>query len=243
MMRQMSGPGNTRFTREAYAMAIRMTADNYRRVQILKAIHKNFPDHRPGEEREVTAQMLWHLATTRRDEIDALREELNRDLKDLWIANKRQRLVSLQEMFEDCNRWVPKKIIEPPWKPSKDGEDKPKPLVVFEKNVAGMLGVLKQAREELGETAADKTAQSLQDLVRFAEEQRGLERTKTIDAHPTDAVEYLEEAKVAEIEPPSRSKGADKRRGFLDGADPMLNDDATLRQLEPGEEESTPTAD
>jgi hypothetical protein len=224
----MRGPGKTRLGREAYAVAIRMLAENYRRPLILRAIHERFPEHRSGEPAEVNNRILMGIAQTRKDEIEELRERLNAELDDLWIANKRQRLVALQEMFEDCNRWVPKKVIEPPWKPGQDDEKRPAAIVVYEKDVPGMLGVLKQAREELGVTAADRAAESIADLVRIAEEQRGLERTTTIDAHPVDAVEYIEEAMVVELAPPVRTKGQDAARGFLDGGAGSVGDDSTL---------------
>jgi len=227
------GPGQTRLSSEAYALALRMLADNYRKPQIMRAIHERFPEHRPDGERPVTKQVIWSLARTRRDEVRGLREKLNQELDDLWIANKRQRLVALQEMFEDCNRWTPKKVIEVP-APPKDGEEvRARVLIVYEKDVPAMLGVLKQAREELGVTAEDRAAKSLQDLVQMAEEQRGLKRTTTIDAHPVDAVEYIEDAQVLELPPAARTKGADAVRGFLAG-DADVGSEAML-QLDVGD--------
>lgn len=229
------GPDGTRFTREAYMMVIRMMAENYKRIQIMRVIHDRFPQHRPGEELEVSYQMLYQLSRSRREEVMELREELNRELTDMWMANKRQRIQALQDIYEDCNRWVPRRIIEAPKKSGVPGvpvEDA-KPVLVYEKNVRGMLDALKQAREEMGDTPEGKIAQSFADLVRQAEEQRGLEKTADVTVHPVDAVDYIEDAVVLEIEGPSRSKGADTKRGFLDGADPSLSGNAT-KLLEDG---------
>lgn len=249
----------TRFTREAYMMVIRMLADNYKYTQIVRAIHERFPDHRPDGETPITYRMVWHLSHQREDEVQQMREELNKNLTDLWIANKRQRLVALQDIYTDANRWVPKRVIEPPRGPGRRSKEEmeekfkrgvPKALVVFEKDTPTMLAALKQAREELGVTAADRIADSITDLVRQAEEQRGLEITAEASDRPKDAVDYLQEARLIELPSPSRSKGADAKRGFLDGDAPMLGEDATrelvgepLLEAPPTSEKSTPTSD
>ena len=236
---------------------IRMLADNYKLTQVLRIVHEKFPVHRPDGDIPVTYRMIWYVAHERVEEVEQLRSELNQNLSDLWITNLRQRLTALQDIYQDANRWVPKRIIEPPRGPGRMSKDEiekraregvPGAILVYEKDTTTMLNSLKQAREELGVTAADKAAGSLSDLVQLMEEQRGLERTGPVDEHPANAVTYIEKARMLELPAPNRSKGPDDQLQFLDGDAEELRGDAT-GEIPGGEppddpilpEKSTPT--
>lgn len=208
-----SGPGRTRLSREAYALAIRMMAENFQRAEILREIHTRFPKrHGPEGDLPCTAEVLRNLSRSRQDEINDLRKKLNESLSDLWIANKRTRITALQRIFSDANRWVPKRLIESqkPGSPTRS-------IVVYEKDTKTMLKALEQARAEIGGTPEERTAQSLEDLVRLAEENRGLERTVPAKDRLDDAVPVIEDAQLLEAPDNYPSRGSDEKRGFVDG--------------------------
>ena len=159
-------------------------------------------------------------------DVKALRAKLNENLDDLWIADKRQRLIGFQKVFEDANRWVPHSILSKPGGP---------PIVVYRKDTDVMLKALKMARDELGESATERAAQSLEDLVKQAERSRGLEVEAEIGAPVVDAVPVLEDAQLLEIPEQYRTSGDDSKRGFLAGDVDMKEE---IPKLRPGGSDS-----
>lgn len=221
-MKPQKGPGATRLTHEAYAVALRMLADNHKVMPVVREIQKRFPEeHGPESTSPVSYHVIRGVWERRQDEIKALRKKLNDELDHLWITQKRQRLEALQEMFADANRWVPDKIIEPRSPgvtsvPTPSGGSVPS-LVVYKKDTNTMLSVLKQAREEMGEDPESKKADSLSDLVRAAEEARGLQKTADLGHQEEEDVPYIEDARVVDVDPTYPSAGDDEERGFVDG--------------------------
>lgn len=211
------GPGNLDISPQAYALAIRMFADNFLAPQVGREIEKRF-----GE--KIKASTVRRIKETRRTEIEALRTRLNTELERddaLWIVTKRQRLLALQKIFEDCNQWVPSKLLQPG--PVQAGQGVPT-AIVYSKNTRGMLDALKAARDELGVSPEASAAQSLSDMVRIAEEQRGLERTVGSDEpQPDDALPIVLDAELIESPEMYASAGGDETMGILPGdAQPVV---------------------
>lgn len=192
----------------AYPYALRMLAENFKMKRVVRELNQLFPN-----DPEVTYHTVRRIKETRQDEIKALRQKLNDNLDDLWIADKRQRLVALQMMFEDANRWTPKTVLAKPGAP---------PVVVYDKNLGVMKDILKQARDELGGTPADRAADSLEALIKMAEESRGLQRTTGLEGLSDPGnTPALEGAQMIEIEAEYRTAGADEARGQLAGGAPV----------------------
>jgi hypothetical protein len=213
----VSGPGHFRISRMAYAMIIRLLADNVKMARIQRAVAQTHPDD------EVPYIMVQRIKRNRQHEVKELRKRLNSELDDLWITSKRERLVGLQQIYEDCNRWVPNRVILVEKKKS-DDDGGPSGVISYTKNVDGMLKALKQARDELGESAEEKQASALETLVQMAERERGLEKTIDVESTPDfESVPELRDAQMLEIEGEVRTKGADESKGFLDGGDGDAN--------------------
>jgi len=234
----VTGVGKTRFHERSYPVAIRMFAEGHGYKKVAKVVWDMFPEHRKGGELQLLWTAFQNIQKTRSDEILALRQKLNDSINDdHWIANKRNRVRALQEMFEDLNRWVPDKVLHVRGQKKADGEDAGKLLdsaeapgecerlpgsavVVYKKDVRGMMEVLKQVREELGEDATGKAAQSLADLVKMAETDRGLDPTVIdVEAVGGDTAPMTEDALLIDSPSPYPSAGADDEMGFLDGND------------------------
>ncbi len=208
----VTGPGHFRLSGAAYAMIIRMLAENIKMARIQRAAQTAHPDD------EIPYSMINRIKRNRQPEIKELRKRLNAELDDLWIAQKRQRIIGLQQIYEDCNRWVPEKILVVGKASDDDDDGGPSSVVSYRKNVDGMLKALKQVRDELGESAGEKQASALEMLVKMAERERGLQQTIDVEAVPDfDTVPELRDAQLLEIEGEVRTKGADKAKGFLDG--------------------------
>lgn len=207
-----SGPGQSAFHGTSYLYVVRMLAENFPPTRILGEIHKKFPEHRPNGDSPVSLSAVKSIKKKRSSEVDELRQELNeRAGKELWIANRFQRLKQMQNIYEDANRWVPKRAITV----VEDGARRS--VLVYEKETGMMLKTLAQAREELGEDSGSRQAQSLEDLVKLAEQERGLQLTEEIDVTPVDAVPKATDVEL--IDPPDfyPSAGDDPERGILDG--------------------------
>ncbi len=190
---------------------LRLLAENYKMRRVVRVVHEVFAEeHGPGSAAECTFGMVRWIKETRQEEIRALREKLRAETSDLWIAQTRQRLIALEKIYEDCNRWVPVRLLED----RRGGTSK----VVYAKNVDGMVKCLKQAREELGEDPASRAADSLEDLVRRAEKERGLTATVDAEVIPERSVPVVDDALLIELAGENRSAGADEERGFLDGS-------------------------
>ncbi len=205
------GSGGFALTRAAYVMVVRMLAENVGMTIIQRKVSAAHPDS------PVTYNQIRNLKRNRQPEIKELRKRLNEELDDLWIAQKRQRIIGLQQIYEDCNRWVPEKILLV----GKDSDDDggPSSVISYRKNVDGMLKALKQVRDELGESAGEKQASALETLVKLAERERGLQQTIDVETVPDfDTVPELRDAQLLEIEGEVRTKGADEAKGFLDGS-------------------------
>jgi hypothetical protein len=186
----------------AYALIVRMIAENFTLRQAESEVNRQYPDEK------ITYEQIRRVSATRQADIKALRRKLNEELDDLWIANKRQRLIGLQHVYEDANRWVPHSLLSQPGGP---------PVVVYRKDTSAMLSALKQARDELGESATERAAQSLEDLVTHAEKTRGLEVTAEVGEEVPEAVPVLTDAQLLELPAQQRTAGADEKRGFLPG--------------------------
>ncbi len=207
----VTGPGHFRLSGAAYAMIIRMLAENIKMARIQRAAQAEHPDD------DIPYLMINRIKRNRQPEIKELRKRLNEELDDLWIAQKRQRIIGLQQIYEDCNRWVPDKILL--LDGSTDDDGGPSGVVSYRKNVDGMLKALKQVRDELGESAGEKQASALETLVKLAERERGLQQTIDVETVPDfDTVPELRDAQLLEIEGEVRTKGADEAKGFLDGS-------------------------
>ncbi len=208
-----SGPGGQiTLSTEAYYTVLRMLAENYKVPRIVREIEARFPEEHGKEGvSPVTYRMVRRLKETRGDEIAEVRRRVRDHVEDLWITQKRSRIQQAQLMFEDANRWVPKRLLEP-----RGGVGAP--VVVYEKDHGTMMKALQFVREELGEDPGSRQADSLEALVRAAETARGLEVTAE-DAEFTkeDAVPSIDDAVLVEIEPNYPSAGADPSMGFLDG--------------------------
>lgn len=232
------GVGNYQLTPEAYAVIVRMLASNYKPKRIVDFVHERYPEHRPDGSEPVDDTMVKSIRRRRQPEIRELRERLNQEVDDLWIANKRTRLEALQHLFEDANRWTPTKVIEyrerveepdqernpqvgdpVPGGPGRgDRRYEVRNLIVYEKPVDTLARLLKQAKEELGEDPGSRMANSLEELIKRAEEERGLEKTGDVGGTPPDgSVDYIEDAMVVEIPEEARSRGDALHRNQLDG--------------------------
>ena len=209
-----------------------MFAENFGQTRVLREIHKKYPEHRPDGDSPVTLDAVRHLKSTRKAEVKELRVKLNERAGDeLWIANRFSRLKQLQNLFEDANRWVPKRLLR--GDPEEDGGPR-RSIVVYEKDTGTMIKAVIQAREELGEDADSRQAQSLEDMVRLAEAERGLAKTEEIDVTPADAVPKATDVELVEGPRHYPSKGDDIERGLLDG-DTELGDYVDVAD-EPDEE-------
>lgn len=217
--KQEYGIGGTSFSTQAYALCVRMLAENWRRGRVLEEIHRRFPEHRLDGAQPVTIEAVKNVIKKRQAEIRELREALNKEVDDMWIANRRSQLGALQEIFEDQNRWVPDKILEAPRTKAEVLEGKkPRQIVVYKKDTGGMINTLRLAREITGTDAGTRVADSLEALVQRTEKERGLEHTEVIDVTPEGAVPVIADAKLLEPPPVYPSKGEDPRLGLLDGS-------------------------
>lgn len=209
------GVNKMQISQSAYSMTLRLLAENLS----LRRTQGEVQDAHPDE--EITFGMIRRIHVTRKDEVRALRRKLNEALDDLWIANRRQRLIGLQQIYEDANRWVPDHLLtsNAPGVPA---------VVVYKKNVDAMLKALKQAREEVGGTPQEKQADALERLAALAERERGLERTIDVNEVPDfDTVPELRDAELIEYPGVVRTKGASKMKGFLSGDEAEANAAAT----------------
>lgn len=227
------GVGATGMTAQVYGFVIRMIADGHKNAPIRRAVEKFFPD-----EPVPTSDRLRNLRIKRKPEITALRERLSASFDDMWIARKRQRLEALEQIFEDANRWSPKRAIElaltnqqrqlmnadPSSLTEKEKAlrekllEAPRSVLVYEKDTGTMMQALKAAQSELGEDSGSKAAQSLEDLVRLAEGARGLTQTVDATVELDDSVPTLLEAEIAETPMLYPSAGDDSKHGLLDGS-------------------------
>ena len=216
----MGEPGSTNLSHMAYALVIRMFADNWWPRRVLQEVHARFAEHRPDGERPVLIETIKGLKKSRQEEIRALRGYLNSQLDDLWIANKRARLEAAQNIFMDANRWVPKRVLEIIEKSEgSDGTLVTRSMVVYEKETRVMLDALRYSREELGVDPGSRVAQSLEDLVREAERSRGLQVTEGAPALESGTVPILEDARLIESPTPYHTKGALPSKNILGGAE------------------------
>jgi hypothetical protein len=217
--KQEYGVGKTNFSTQAYALCVRMLAENWRRGKVLEEIHRRFPEHRLDGEQPVTVDAVKNVIKRRQAEIQQLREELNAEVGDMWIANRRSQLAALQRIFEDQNRYTPKRILEGTLTKIEALAGKsPKRIVVYEKDTGGMLATLRLAREVTGADAGTRVANTLEDLVKRAEKERGLEISEPIDVTPEGAVPMLQDAKLIDVPDVYPSRGDDQRLGLLDGS-------------------------
>ncbi len=228
--KQEYGVGNTHLSPAMYGYIIRMLADGFKNPKIRDTVAVAFPNEpTPSTER------IRNVKTKRQPEIAALRKKLNEGFDDIWLANKRQRLEALNLIFQDANRWTPKRAIEMKSTPEqeearrldsnaemtprqKELREAPRSVLVYEKDTGTMITVLREARTELGEDSGSRQADSLEDLVRLAEQSRDLSKTVEAEVVVDGAVPTLVEAEFADTPTLYPSAGSDEEMGLLDGS-------------------------
>lgn len=206
----IEGPGKTRLTMPAYALVIRMLAENVLMPRIVQEVQARFPEeHGSDSDAVCTFGVVRRVKEHRQPEVRALQQKLRDHTDDLWIVSKREQLKSLQAIYEDANRWVPTRLLE-----ARGGGS---PRVVFTKDTDSMLKALKHAREIVGFDPTSRIAESLEDLVRRTEGERGLEQTVEAKFQVEHSLPVLDDALLIDIPHEQHTSGEDKRRGFLSG--------------------------
>lgn len=192
---------------------IQLLALNFKPMKALAEIHRQFPEHREEGEAPLRRAAIQYAQHTRKEEIAELRAKLNETVADrFWIATKQGRMQALQNMFEDANRWIPKRILR-----RGEGADA-NDMVVYEKDIGTLAKIVAQARDEMGEDGLSRQAQSLEDIVRLAEQERNLEVTEEIDVTPEGgAVPASTDEHLLDVPNIYPSAGNDDERGFLAG--------------------------
>lgn len=216
------GPGSTPLSAEAYAIVVHMYAQGQNAGRILRHVHRHFPQHRSDGSSPVGKRTIRHIRESRQDEIKEVRRRLIEATDDLWITNPRTRLEILQVMFEDANRLTPKRVIE--YQESEGGPHKA--MVIYEKDFGALLKILDQAYREVGADAGSRVAQSLEDLVRQVEHERGLSEGEIVDVVDVDSerARVLDHATVVDAPRIYPTSGADPKYGLLAG-DAGLDED------------------
>lgn len=154
-----------------------MLARGFAPARIIDEVGREYAEHVPGAEREISYWTIRNIRDRRGTEIEEIREKLATDVSDIWIARRRFRLETLAQMFEFAAKQKPPELAE-------------------------MRRILSQAREEAGEDPGSRAAMSLEQLVTLAEAERGRERTVFEVAQTQDSV--TKSAGVAAIDIPSR---------------------------------------
>jgi len=214
----VKGPNELSISTHEYQLVVRLLAENWKMPQVVDEVARQFPAS------ACSYGVVRRIKSTRQPEIKALREKINKQLDDLWIANKRQRVITLQRMFEDANRWTPVKAIET-IENDEAGDPARRTSLVYKKDFGAMISVIKAVREELGEDAGARAATSLEDLVRLAEQSRGLETTHEKGDNLEGAVPVQEDAMLIDVPAQYRTRGSDDTRGFIDGAEVIDQED------------------
>lgn len=181
--KQTHGPGYSRLSPQAYAVAIRMLAEHQPVARVLREVHDRFPQHRPDGEAPITPRILFRLRRAREPEIEELRRRLFDELHDVWISKRRHRLIALQEAFEAAARPTPRRVLR-----VRHGDGRVEDLLVCEIDTSGMIAAVREAASQIGEDPAGRQATSLEQLVAMAEEARGLPRTTVVEVEPRPAL-------------------------------------------------------